>query len=105
MVYDIQVQGKRILIMGSLNLDENTDYPKGADLVIMPFQGRSDVCTYAMPFVDRLQPKKILLVHFDNAFPPISSAVNTGPFVSLMRQKHPGISVIRPKASAEWVDY
>ena len=104
-VYDIQVQSKRILLMGSLNLDENTEYPKGADLLIMPFQGRSDISTYAMPFIDRLQPKKILLVHFDNSFPPISSDVNTGPFVSLMRQKKPGIPVICPKASADWVDF
>ena len=103
-VYDIQSEEKRILLMGSLNLDENTDYPKGMDLLILPFQGRSDINTYAMPFIDRLQPKKVLLDHFDNSFPPISSAVNTEIFVSLMREKHPGIPVICPQPSASWID-
>jgi hypothetical protein len=57
-----------------------------------------------MPFIDRLQPKKVLLDHFDDAFPPISSNVKTGLFVSLMRQKYPGIPVICPQAGAGWID-
>ena len=103
-VYDIYAAGKHILLMGSLNLDDTTEYPKGADLLIIPFQGRSDINKYAVQFIDRLQPKKILLDHFDNTFPPISSAVKTSLFVSLMRQKYPGIPVICPQASAEWID-
>jgi len=93
-VYDIDVANKRILLLGSLNLDENTEYSKGVDLLILPFQGRSDICKYAMPFIDRLRPKKVLLDHFDDSFPPISSNVKTGSFISLMRQKYPSIPVI-----------
>jgi len=102
--YDIGAANKRILLLGSLNLDDNTEYPKDADLLILPFQGRSDLAKYAMPFIDRLKPKKVLLDHFDDAFPPISSNVRTGPFVSLMRRKHPGVPVLCPEASAEWID-
>ena len=103
-IYDIRVSNKRIFLMGSLNLDDHTEYPKGADLLILPFQGRSDVCKYALPFIDRLQPKKVLLDHFDNTFPPISSSVKTERFLSLMRQKHPDIPVICPRASAGWIE-
>jgi len=102
-VYDIGVVNKRILLLGSLNLDDNTEYPKGADLLILPFQGRSYLAKYAMPFIDRLQPKKVLLDHFDDAFPPISSNVKTRPFISLMRRKYPGVQVICPVAGAEWI--
>ena len=102
--YEICAANKRILLLGSLNLDDDTEYPKGADLLILPFQGRSDLAKYAMPFIERLEPKKVLLDHFDDAFPPISSNVRTGPFVSLMRRKYPGIPVICPEASAEWID-
>ena len=102
-VYDICAAEKRILLMGSLNLDDETDYPTGADLLIMPFQGRSDINKYAIQFIDRLKPKKVLLDHFDDTFPPFSSAVNTSLFVSLMGQKYPGIQVIVPRASAEWI--
>jgi L-ascorbate metabolism protein UlaG (beta-lactamase superfamily) len=103
-VYDISTANKRILLLGSLNLDDNTEYPEGADLLILPFQGRSDISKYAAPFIDRLRPKKVLLDHFDDTFPPISSNVKTGPFISLMRRKHPGIPVICPQAGAEWID-
>ena len=103
-VYDISVANKRVLLLGSLNLDDNTEYPEGADLLILPFQGRSDISKYAMPFIGRLQPKKVLLDHFDDSFPPISSSVETGPFVSLMRRKYPDIPVICPQAGAEWID-
>jgi L-ascorbate metabolism protein UlaG (beta-lactamase superfamily) len=103
-VYDIGVANKRILLLGSLNLDDNTEYPKGVDLLILPFQGRSDINKYAMSFIDRLQPKKVLLDHFDDTFPPISSNVKTGLFISLMRQKYPGIPVICPQAGVEWID-
>ncbi|MDR1803362.1 MAG: MBL fold metallo-hydrolase [Treponema sp.] len=103
-VYDIGAANKRILLLGSLNLDDDTEYPKGADLLILPFQGRSDLTKYAMPFIDRLQPKKVLLDHFDDAFPPISSNVKTGPFISLMRRKYPGVQVICTEPGAEWSD-
>jgi L-ascorbate metabolism protein UlaG (beta-lactamase superfamily) len=103
-VYDIVVANKRILLLGSLNLDDDTEYPTGADLLILPFQGRSDLTKYAMPFIDRLQPKKILLDHFDDAFPPISSNVKTGPFIALMRRKYPGVQVICTEPGAEWIE-
>ncbi|MCL2196878.1 MAG: MBL fold metallo-hydrolase [Treponema sp.] len=102
-VYDIIVFNKRILLMGSLNLDENIEYPKSADLLILPFQGRSDLNTYAIPFIQRLEPKKVLLDHFDDSFPPISSSVATLPFVKLMREKYPAIPVICLNAGKEWI--
>ena len=102
--YNISTTDKRILLMGSLNLDCNTEYPKGMDLLIMPLQGRSGIANYSLQFIDRLQPKKVLLDHFDNTFPPISSAVKTTPFISLMQKKYSGIPVICPQASAEWID-
>jgi L-ascorbate metabolism protein UlaG (beta-lactamase superfamily) len=103
-VYDICAANKRVLLLGSLNLDDNTEYPKGADLLILPFQGRSDLAKYAMPFIDRLQPKKVLLDHFDDTFPPISSNVKTGLFISRMQQKNPDIPVICLQAGVEWID-
>jgi len=102
-IYDIIVFNKRILLMGSLNLEENIEYPKGVDLLILPFQGRSDLSTYAIPFIQRLEPKKVLLDHFDDSFPPISSSVDTLPFVKLMREKFPAIPVIYLNAGAEWI--
>ena len=33
-VFDIRVSEKCVLFMGNMNLDENTEYPQGADLLI-----------------------------------------------------------------------
>jgi L-ascorbate metabolism protein UlaG (beta-lactamase superfamily) len=102
-VYYISTKEKSVLLLGSLNLDEETKYPEGADLFILPFQGRSDMSKYAMNIVDRLMPKKVLLDHFDNSFPPISSSVDTEQFISLMKQKYPDTPIICPQAGAAWI--
>ena len=103
-IFDIRTRDERILLLGSLNLDENTEYPKGADLLILPLQGRSDVSIYAMHIIDRLQPKKVLLDHFEDSFPPISSYVDTDHFISLMKSKYPAVSVICPREGSEWIE-
>ena len=102
-IFDISAADQRVLLLGSLNLDEQTEYPIGADLLILPFQGRSDISKYALPFIERLQPKKVLLDHFDDTFPPVSSEVRTGPFISLMRQEYPDVTVTCPRVGMEWI--
>jgi len=104
LVYDISAAEKRILLMGSLNLDKDTRYPQNADLLIFPFQGRSDLDAYALQFIERLWPRKILLDHFDDTFPPISSTVNPNNFITVVRQKYSGIPVICLKEGADWTE-
>jgi L-ascorbate metabolism protein UlaG (beta-lactamase superfamily) len=100
-VFEISTGGKRLLLLGSLNLDGATEYPQGADLLILPLQGRADIKRYALPFIGALLPKKVLLSHFDDSFPPITSSVNPAPFVARMQKKYPDIPVICPQAG-EW---
>jgi L-ascorbate metabolism protein UlaG (beta-lactamase superfamily) len=102
--YDISVSGKRVLVLGSLNLADDADYPKEADLLILPFQGRSDMGVYAMPFISRLRPKRVMLTHFDDTFPPVSRRVKTEPFAALMRREYPAVPVIVPAVGAEWIE-
>jgi L-ascorbate metabolism protein UlaG (beta-lactamase superfamily) len=102
-VFEISASGKRALLFGSLNMDGETAYPKGADLLILPFQGHSGMCRYAMPFIERLAPQKVLLTHFDDSFPPITSRVNPAPFVARMRKEYPHIPVILPQAGEDFI--
>nr|AGS53562.1 hypothetical protein [uncultured bacterium contig00062] len=102
MAYDIGIGDKHILLLGSLNLDDNTEYPEGPDLLILPFQGRSDIIEYAMTIIDKLRPKNVFLDHFDDTFPPISSSVNPQGFLTLMGQKYPCVSVICQEAGKEF---
>lgn len=73
----IEGDGRSLFAMGSLNLDDATEYPTGMDLLALPYQGTSDLLTPAMGIIDRLKPKAVLLDHFDDAFPPISNSVDT----------------------------
>ena len=78
--YEVTDGGCRLQIMGSLGLDDATEYPTGADWLILPYQGRSDLVKYALPMVERMAPKAVLLDHYDDAFPPMSSAIDTAAF-------------------------
>ncbi|MCR4711731.1 MAG: MBL fold metallo-hydrolase [Clostridia bacterium] len=86
LMYELEGEGKRIQILGSLGLDEATAYTPGADVLIMAFQGRSDLEEAALPIVERLKPQRILLDHWDDSFPPFTENVETADFVQLMTE-------------------
>ena len=74
--YYVKYKNKTIFIMGSMNLDENIEYPKYMDYLIIAYQGRSDLDKKINTILQKLEPKKVILTHFDDSFPPISSRVN-----------------------------
>ncbi len=82
--YDIRAEGKTVDIMGSAQLKDGETYPTGADVLILAHQGRSDIDEHNLALVHRLVPKRVLLDHYDDAFPPISSQIDTDRFCSLM---------------------
>ena len=63
LMYEVHAEGKRVQVMGSLGLQEDQEYPQGADLLILPFQGSEFLEAVALEVVERLQPKRILLDH------------------------------------------
>ncbi len=83
--YEVRAGGRSIQVMGSLGLCPEADYPTGADGLILPYQGRSDLVQYAWPLVQRLQPKALYLDHYDDSFPPLTATVDTEPFIDLLR--------------------
>ena len=85
--YEVTDGSVRLQIMGSLGLDDAAEYPAGADWLILPYQGRSDLVDYAMPLLERLAPKAVLLDHYDDAFPPLSSAIDTAPMESAVSRR------------------
>ena len=85
--YVVEVYGKRILILGSLALADDIDYPTGVDLAFFPYQGSKRLCDIALRIYDRLRPKAVLLTHFDDTFPPFSSEIDTSDFEEHMKQR------------------
>lgn len=85
--YDIFAGGRHIHLMGSMGMDDGVDYPTGADALILPFQGTGDPAKTVAPIIEALKPKRILLDHYDDAFPPLSSQIRTDDFVVKMNGK------------------
>lgn len=85
--YELTDGVTRVQVMGSMNLDDETDYPTGADWLVLPYQGRSEPEEYALSLVERLQPKRVLLDHYDDSFPPITSLVPTDGIVGRLTQR------------------
>ena len=95
--YEVKVEGKTILIFGSAGFDEHSNLPTNVDILIWPFQGRTNMCKYSLPIIQKINPKIIILDHFDNSFPPITGEVKCDRFVTQIKKKFPEIQVIIPK--------
>jgi len=91
----IEGDGRSVYAMGSLGLDEGTDYPTGMDLLVLPYQGTSDLLTPALRIIDRLKPGSVLLDHFDDAFPPGTSPVDISDIRQALEGKLP-LHILRP---------
>lgn len=96
--YLVKCEDKKILVLGSLGLNEDTDYPEGVDLLVLPYQGTSLLVSESLAIIDKLKPKAIMLDHFDDAFPPLTESVNTKPLKHALAEKYPDIKVVKPTA-------
>jgi L-ascorbate metabolism protein UlaG (beta-lactamase superfamily) len=85
--YEICAGGKCLQLMGSMGMDDSVTYPTCADALILPFQGTGDPAKTVAPIIAALEPKRILLDHYDDAFPPLSSQIRTEDFVVRMNGK------------------
>ncbi len=95
--YEIMADNKKIFLMGSADNIKEADIPKDIDVLVLPYQGKSNICSYSLKLVGKIKPKTITLTHFDNAYPPMTSEINTDKFVKKMNKKYPDIKVIKPE--------
>ncbi|MCL1803498.1 MAG: MBL fold metallo-hydrolase [Eubacteriaceae bacterium] len=93
--YEFAIGGKRIDVLGSLPKKANNAIRPGADLLVLAYQGYSDNLSPAMALVKQAMPKKVMLSHFDDAFPPISRCVGTKAAIEAISAL--GIGAIAPK--------
>lgn len=99
--YEVTAGERRIQIMGSLGLCPDADYPTGADALILPYQGRSDLTEYAWPLVERLAPKAVYLDHYDDSFPPLTAAIDTKPFQDLLTARGIPCRALEPNTTMD----
>lgn len=88
-----------VLILGSANKDAQTTYPN-ADVLVYPYQGRSDMLEYSLNFVKDFSSGTVLCDHFDDAFPPVTSRMNAEEFKQKLEEQGK-VKVIIPKEYEE----
>ena len=79
--YQVEADGRSLSLMGSLNLREDTGYPVGADLLVLPYNGWEDNYPPAVRAIERLSPKRVVLDHYDDTFPPVTQPVDLSPIL------------------------
>lgn len=100
MAYQIEAEGKVILVLGSPELSDHEEYPQNVDMLILPYRGftSSAQITQTLSIIQRVDPRTILLDHFDDAFPPVSTQMDTKPLKKLLDGWFPELSVVKPTA-------
>ena len=80
-LYFVEAEGKTVCLMGSMNLRGEVEYPTGADLLILPYNGWDDCFPPAVRIIERLAPKRVALDHFDDTFPPLTMPPDLTPIL------------------------
>ena len=101
-IFEIKANGYRVLSMGSLGLPDGVQQPeRGADLLVLPYNGLSDPSISSLNIVDKLRPKAVLLSHHDDSIPPLTGKLDVSIFVDAMREEFPKIPVVVPQFGVE----
>ena len=96
-VYEVQAEGKTVLIMGSYGIDAMTVYPKNPDVMVFPYAGNTNLASIAAGCVASIRPQTIIFDHFDDAFPPLTKRMDVEDYCALLRKMYPNMGLIIPR--------
>lgn len=96
----VESDGRSVFILGSLGLDYTEEYPQDVDLLVMPYQGASDLVTPAMNVIRTIRPNMVMLDHFDDTFPPVSSTIDTSDVEAVFAGRVP---MVKPELGKEFI--
>ena len=94
---------KSVVVLGSAGMAEGIAYPRGADLLVFPYQGRAGMHREIAPFLDVFAPKNVMIDHFDDAFPPVSRRVDPKKFPQAVKERLPKAQALVPEMNV-WYD-
>lgn len=103
LAFEVTDGQKRVLLFGSAAMRPGVEYPRGADLLVFPYQGRARMDRELRPFLRALAPAAVTIDHFDDAFPPITCRVDTRRFLPTVQRDLPGAAAFIPEEGA-WYD-
>ena len=96
-IYEVENKGKRIVLMGSYGTADGVSYPKNPDAFVLPYGGNSNIAALSAPFIKALNPKKIIVDHYDASFPPLTKRMDVEGFGRTLARNHPEIKYVIPQ--------
>lgn len=96
-VYEIECEGRKVTLLGSLGIDDNESYSANPDIMIFPYAGNLSIAAEGRPVLEKIKPKKLIFDHFDNSFPPMTFTMNAAGYAKLLKKTNPEIDCIIPE--------
>ncbi|MCQ2463017.1 MAG: MBL fold metallo-hydrolase [Clostridia bacterium] len=97
LIYEIDNGEKRVMLSGSFGWFEDIEYPENADMFVLAHGGSTRVPKLVSPFIAKTKPKKILMDHWDDAFPPLTRRVNAEKSCRILKSEYNDIEFIMPQ--------
>lgn len=103
-IYLLEVEGKRILHMGSAHLEPGiAEKVAPVDVFLVPVQGRSDIQELAIRLTKEIKPTLAIPHHHDSFYPPLSQTVDLHPYLAGIAREVPGTMVVEPHLN-RWME-
>jgi len=96
-VYEIECEGRKITLLGSMGIANNETYSTNPDILIFPYAGNLSIAEEGKPVLEKIKPERILFDHFDNAFPPMTFTMDAVGYAEILKKTNPDIDCIIPE--------
>lgn len=97
-IYEIENNGKRVLLTGSFGTVDGVEYPENPDVFVLAHGGSTAVPRLATPFIERIKPGLVVITHYDDAFPPVTKRINVEKCIDEFQKNHTGFKFKVPEA-------
>ncbi|MDY6795247.1 MAG: MBL fold metallo-hydrolase [Actinomycetota bacterium] len=75
----VEVEGRKLFHLGSGCMKR--DLTESVETLLIPVQGRTDICRVAAELAERVHPDIIIPHHHDDFYPPLSKHIDLEPFL------------------------
>ena len=99
LIYWFDFAGLTVVHTGSLGITPEEAMRQGLkapDVLMLPLQGHSRICTRAALLTAAINPRAVVPQHFDDFFPPVSQWVELMPFKTMVEKLAPECRYYEP---------
>ena len=94
----LELGAERVLFSGSGGGGWEARAALAPTTFLLPFAGRTDIVNYALAGLRVVRPRRVVLHHFDDFFPPFSRPYPVAEFSARVRAELPEVELVVPEA-------